>query len=118
MTPPWSLTAVNVTLGRDDLGPQSAFIELPASLFQLLLEERNTTQIRLFLTFYENAVLFPLGEDGEREVVGSAIIGATVVNQIFDNLEGPVVVYFEVFPNNNEVTADASRLCVDQVQII
>lgn len=85
----WPCTVVTVSRGGEDLGSQTSFIELPAALFQRL---QNVTQVHLFFTFYENSVLFPLGADSEAEMVGSSVIGATVVGQNFEELSGNEVV--------------------------
>ena len=79
-------------------------INLPRSLFERL----NSTTVDVFFTFYESPVLFPL-RGGSNGIIGTPVIGATVVGFQISDLEENVTATFQL---KNAVRIYSQTVCV------
>ena len=79
-------------------------INLPRSLFERL----NSTTVDVFFTFYESPVLFPL-RGGSNGIIGTPVIGATVVGFQISGLEENVTAIFQL---KNSVRIYSQIVCV------
>ena len=74
-------------------------MSLPRSLFEALQKKSSDKHVGLVFTSYLDNILFPLtvSDSNSSVIVGSSVIGATVVSsQPVQNLSEPIVMVFKV----------------------
>lgn len=74
-------------------------ILLPRSLFEELQKKSSDEDVGLVFTSYLDTILFPLAvsDPNSSVIVGSSVIGATVVSsQPVQNLSEPIVMVFKI----------------------
>ncbi len=90
--------------GPPDVLPpeQIASAFLPPSLFDLI---EGSEDVGVLFTLYDSSNLFPVQEDKPNDtIVGSPIVGATVVGESFVNLEEPVIILLRLSTAEGQVS--------------
>lgn len=78
---------------QTSMGNQIPRINLPPSLFGSLM----SPNVGVFFTFYATPIFFPLAEGTRSDIIiGTPVIGATVANVMFRDLEENVTVVFQL----------------------